>query len=85
MGFSLEFWKHHNWLPLPTLVLFLAFHYKVPPVPDQPNFPDFSSLFKIPWLFPDWKITSHFPRLSSPSGNPVLRLKVTERVHQIPY
>ena len=23
-------------------------------------FPDFSSLFKIPWLFPDWKMPSHF-------------------------
>ena len=25
-------------------------------------FPDFSSLFKIPWLFPDWKMPSHFSR-----------------------
>ena len=33
-------------------------------------FPDFSSLFKIPWLFPDWKMPSHFSRFSSPSGNP---------------
>ena len=33
-------------------------------------FPDFSSLFKVPRLFPDWKIPSHFPRFSSPSGNP---------------
>ena len=22
------------------------------------------------WLFPDWKMFSHFPRFSSPSGNP---------------
>ena len=34
-------------------------------------FPDFSSLFKIPRLFPDWKMPSHFSRFSSPSGNPV--------------
>ena len=36
-------------------------------------FPDFSSLLKIPWLFPDWKMPSHFfrfSRFSSPSGNP---------------
>ena len=32
----------------------------------------FSSLFKIPWLFPDWKMPSHF---SSPSGNPDCILK----------
>ena len=25
------------------------------------TFPDFYSLFKIPWLFPDWKMPSHFP------------------------
>ena len=35
-------------------------------------FPDFSSLFKIPWLFPDWKMPSHFSRFSSLSGNPDL-------------
>ena len=34
-------------------------------------FPDFSSLFKIPWLFPDWKMPSYFSRFSSPSGNHV--------------
>ena len=34
----------------------------------SPWFPDFSSLVKIPWLFPDWKMPSHF---SSPSRNPV--------------
>ena len=33
-------------------------------------FPDFSSLCKIPWLFPDWKMPSHFSRFSGPSGNP---------------
>ena len=33
-------------------------------------FPDFTSLFKIPWLFSDWKMPSHFSRFSSPSGNP---------------
>ena len=32
-------------------------------------FLDFSSLFKTPWFFPDWKIPFHF---SSPSGNPVI-------------
>ena len=32
-------------------------------------FSDFSSPFKIPWLFPDWKMPSHFSRFSSPSGN----------------
>ena len=25
------------------------------------KFPDFSSLFRIPWLFRDWKKFSHFP------------------------
>ena len=25
------------------------------------DFPDFSGLVKIPWLFPDWKIPCHFP------------------------
>ena len=33
------------------------------------QFPDFSSLSKIPWLFPDWKMLSHFSRFYSPSGN----------------
>ena len=28
--------------------------------------PDFSSLFKIPWLFPDWKKFDHFSRISNP-------------------
>ena len=39
-------------------------------------FPDFSSLFKIPWLFPDWKMPSHFSRFSSLSGNPGVCLSV---------
>ena len=36
------------------------------------KFPDFSNLHKIPWLFPDWKMPSHFSRfslISSASGN----------------
>ena len=33
-------------------------------------FPDFSSLYKILWLFNDWKIPSHFPSFSSLRGNP---------------
>ena len=32
------------------------------------KFPDFCSLIKIPRLFPDWKMVSHFPRFSSPCG-----------------
>ena len=39
------------------------------------KFPDFSLtfwyIFKIPWLFPDWKKLSHFSRFSSVGGNPV--------------
>ena len=31
--------------------------------------PDFPSLFKIPLLFPDWKIPSHFPGVCSFSWN----------------
>ena len=37
-------------------------------------FPDFSSLFKIPQLFLDWKMPYHF---YSPSGNPVYCVKAT--------
>ena len=44
-------------------------------------FPDFSSLFKIPWLFPDWKMPSHFSRFSSPSGNPE-RIQINVHIEQ---
>ena len=30
----------------------------------------YSILCDFPWLFPDWKMPSHFSRFSSPSGNP---------------
>ena len=45
-------------------------------------FPDFSSLFKNPLLFPDWKMPSHF---SSPSGNPActVRSKLTTLIKHI--
>ena len=47
------------------------------------KFPDFSSLAKIPWLFPDWKISSHFSRFSSPSGNPVNAKKFGYNEHLV--
>ena len=36
------------------------------------KFPEFSSILcDFLWLFPDLKMPSHFPRFSSPRGNPV--------------
>ena len=72
--------KPRLWYLILMFSLFLSSYFtlfiRVPTFPDWQN----SLTFPVSSKFPDWKMSSHFSRFSSSSGNPVYSLKPNWRL-----